>query len=412
MKKPTNWLPLFSTNFLGVFNDNFLKNLICFVCIYWFAKENHSMIIAIASSLLVIPYIFFSPLAGSFAGTKSKVKIVRMAKLLEMPIMLIAIAGFYAESIYIVLFAMLLMGIQSAIFSPSKYGLIRDIGGVEGISFGTGSMEMLTFVAVLIGTFVAGVVSDIQNYREIILASILILVALSGWLTSKKIVAKESDPESISKESVNPVVFLRNSFKYAMSISGLNYIVLSLSTFWFIGSMLQMNLLIYCPNSLGMSNTETGIVMSLVAIGIGLGCGFAGLVSKDKINLKLLPFGGTGLSLSISLIYILEPDGIVFKILLVLASFSAGLFKVPLNAWIQKYVTGRKLGEMIAYNNLVVFIFILISAGVFGLMESYFNSRIIFLIIAVFSWLITIVALLKIPNTAKQFFGIFNTRRS
>jgi len=321
--------------------------------------------------------------------------------------MLIAISGFVFQSIYIVLFAMLLMGIQSAMFSPAKYGLIRDIGGIDGISFGTGSMEMLTFVAVLIGTFVAGIVSDIENNKILVLAGILLSVAIVGWITSKQISTKESEPEKIVNESVNPIKFIKSSFEYALSINGLNYIVLSLSVFWFIGSMLQMNLLIYCPETLEMSNTETGIVMSLVAIGIGFGCGFAGLISKNKVNLLLLPVGGTGLSINISLIFILEPTGFIFKLLLILASFSAGLFKVPLNAWIQANVKGRKLGEMIAYNNLAVFIFILISAGVFGMIESIFSSKIVFLIIAIFSWLITIIAFFKIPKTSEQFFGIF-----
>lgn len=136
MAKITKWIPLFTTQFLGVLNDNILKNAIIFISIFWLAKDDQALVIPIASALLVLPFVLFSPLAGKWSQTKSKQKIFEISKLLEIPIMGIAMVGFFMESIHIVMLAMLLMGIQSAIYSPSKYGLIRDIGGVEGVSLG------------------------------------------------------------------------------------------------------------------------------------------------------------------------------------------------------------------------------------------------------------------------------------
>ncbi|MFR7811266.1 MAG: MFS transporter [Butyricimonas faecihominis] len=132
MAKRKNWFSLFFTNYLGVLNDNFLKTLACFICIAWVGKENESMVVTLASAALVIPYLLFSPLAGRLAKIYKKRKIVVWAKFAEMLIMVVAAAGFLTHSTGLVLSSILLMGLQSALFSPSKYGLIRDIGGEEG----------------------------------------------------------------------------------------------------------------------------------------------------------------------------------------------------------------------------------------------------------------------------------------
>lgn len=401
-------MPLFSTNFIGVLNDNFLKNLICFVSIMWLAKEdNHSMVIMFASALLVIPFILFSPLAGKMAKEKSKVAIIRWSKFLEMPIMVLAVFGFIFENIYIVMIAMFLMGLQTSLFSPAKYSIIRDIGGKQGISFGTGTMEMLTFLGVLLGTFLAGVVSDIGNeisnggYQQIYLCGSLMLFAIIGWLFSLRIKANEPKPESKTESSLNPVVFLSKSVKSAKKIEGLNYTVLALSFFWLIGSMIQMNLIVYCPQKLGLSNTQTSIIMGIVAIGIGLGCMTAGLISNKKVNTRLVPLGGAGIFNCTLLIYLLQPNVTLFTTLIVLTAFFAGFFKVPLNAFMQDRVDGRKLGEMIGYSNLMVFTFILISAGLFGLIETLFNVDTVFLAIVGLTAVITTLVWFKIPGANK-----------
>ena len=192
MAKRKNWFSLFFTNYLGVLNDNFLKTLACFICIAWVGKENESMVVTLASAALVIPYLLFSPLAGRLAKIYKKRKIVVWAKFAEMLIMVVAAAGFLTRSTGLVLASILLMGLQSALFSPSKYGLIRDIGGEEGISYGSGAMEMFAFVGILTGTLMAAFLSE--SVAPLVLCVILFGVALFGWLSSLTIRANESEP--------------------------------------------------------------------------------------------------------------------------------------------------------------------------------------------------------------------------
>jgi hypothetical protein len=149
------WWPLLATNFLGVFNDNYLKTLVCFVAVIWVGTAYEGPLVSLAAGSLVIPYVFFSPIAGKWAVVFNKVRVVRIAKLAEIPIMLLASAGFLLENVWLVIGSIFLMGTQSCLFSPSKYGLIRDIGGEEKIAFGTGNMEMVSFLGMILGTMLA-----------------------------------------------------------------------------------------------------------------------------------------------------------------------------------------------------------------------------------------------------------------
>ena len=389
MVKRKNWFSLFFTNYLGVLNDNFLKTLACFICIAWVGKENESMVVTLASAALVIPYLLFSPLAGRLAKIYKKRKIVVWAKFAEMLIMIVAAVGFLIHSTGMVLLSILLMGLQSALFSPSKYGLIRDIGGEEGISYGSGAMEMFAFVGILTGTLMAAFLSESVTIP--ILCLILFGVALFGWLSSLTIRANESEPMKVSQETLNPVKFVKDMFVRALAFKGLNMVVVGLATFWFIGSMIQMVLIVYCRSDLGMNDSETGIVMSLAAVGIGAGCYLAGVLSRRDVELGLVPYGGITTGLTLLAIFVFDAHGVVFGILVFFAAFFSGMFKVPLDAWIQANVKGRELGDMLAYSNLITFLFMLMASGCFGGMTMFFDTQYVFVFLAVLTFAITIV---------------------
>jgi len=162
--KKKNWFLLFSANYLGVTNDNFVKHCIIFIGVTWILPSyiTQSRLISLVSAALVVPYLFFSPLAGRLSVLYSKQKVFRLCKLAEFPVVLLAVIAFYYQSVTLSLVAVLLMGILSCLYSPSKYGLIRDIGGEKGISFGNGMLETMAFLGILSGTFLASFLAD--NY--------------------------------------------------------------------------------------------------------------------------------------------------------------------------------------------------------------------------------------------------------
>jgi len=400
------WWPLFITNFLSVFNDNLIKWLVIFVGIHWVANEDSSTVISVASAMLVIPFILFSPYAGKLSKIFKKKKIMVWGKLAETPIMLVAIAGFYFHNLYIVMTAVLLMGLQSALFSPAKYGLIRDIRGADGIPFGTGMMEMLTFVGVLLGTVLAGVLSD--NYAMEWVAPILLVVAFVGWITAKMIKADESPVMETKQHTLNFVSFISKQYRLSKNFPGVNYAIFGLSMFWLIGSMIQMNISMHSPNVLHESDTITGLIMSVAAIGIATGAILTGYLSGKHVHLGYVVIGSIGLGLSLLAIVIVNPDTNMFMVMVFFTTFFAGFYKVPLNAFIQDKVKGRLLGDTLGYLNIMVFIFILMSAGIFELFNRFTgnNSIIIFAFIALSSLFVGVYFFFKVDGVKEDFLNI------
>ncbi len=397
------WISLFGTQFFGVLNDNYLKNLIVFISVMWMGAGSQTTVITIASTALVLPFLIFSPLAARLSLTYKKQRIVELAKLAEIPIMMISIIGFYYENFYVVIASLFLMGIQSALYSPAKYGLIKDIGGIQGVSYGSGMMELLTFVAVLLGTLLAGVTSDIVGYKKESLAAILIGFALIGWLFSKRIKAEEELDVKGEKESVIPLVFVFELFKWSKSIKGLNFTVLGLASFWMIASLLQMTVIAHLPVVYGLNSTTTSMVMGALAIGIGLGCYVAGVISKGRVEIGMVPLGGIGMTVCLVLLGFTDLQFHNFVIVLVISAFFSGFFKVPLNAWIQERVPSEFLGKVLAYNNNVVFLFILLSAGIFQLVAVYVDTYAVLQVTCIISCIITLVVLLRIPSMLVRF---------
>lgn len=405
--KRNPWWPLFSANFLSVFNDNLIKWLVVFVGIGWVAKESEASVISAAAAMLVIPFLIFGPFAGRLNRIYSKRKVWVYGKAAEIPIVLIAMYGFHKESIIVVMISVLLMGVQSSLFSPAKYGLIRDVGGKDRISFGTGAMEMLTFLGVLMGTFLAGVLADKDFFDFRLLSFAMLAAAIVGFISAKMIKADESPVDEKNKLYLFPpsfksfvnfirefffISYLRREWKKAVKIKGVNNAVFGLSVFWYIGSMLQMNIAFHSKNFLQLTEKETGTIMSVAAIGIALGALFVGWMSGKRIRLGYVFLGNLGLTISFALIYIFKPDTLFFTILIFFAAFFAGFYKIPLNAFLQDRVKGRQLSDVLAYLNIAVFTFILVSAFMFDILAevSDDDSNFIFLSLLVVSAAMTI----------------------
>ncbi|MBE9488612.1 MAG: MFS transporter [Bacteroidetes bacterium] len=372
---------LFTTNFFGVLNDNFLKTLACFIAIKWVAQDNISLVVSMAAGALVLPYIFFSPLAGRWAHIFSKQKIVYYAKIIEVPIMLLAVLGFIYQSVYLVLFSIFLMGLQSSLYSPAKYGLIREVGGEKNISYGMGGMEAVSFLGMLVGTLLSGLLVDMVSMKIIYI--LLISFALLGLLFSSriKINYEDSDEELVTK--VNPLVFIKDMYARCKDYEALNPIIMSLSMFWWLVASLQMGLIVYCQQTLNLSPFNTGIVLSLAAIGITVGCYVAGLLLRTKFLYRWVVVSGFVISTLLVVLCFVELSVVNFAIILFFLSLVCGFFKVPLDTAIQQKVKGSLLAPVLAYFNQVSFIFILFASLTFAIISILLPPNYLFLMLGV-----------------------------
>ena len=364
--KNRNWTFLFSANFFGILNDNYLKNCVVFIGITWALPSwlNLSQLTTLVAAGLVLPFLIFSPLSGKIAVKYSKQAVFRWCKIAEFPIVVLACIAFWKQWIIVSIITVFIMGIQACLYSPSKYGLIRDIGGEEGISFGSGMFETVAFLAILIGTVVAAYMAD---HSSVFFVCVLLFVfAAGGYFSAKSIKVKELPVEQNKNSSINPIRFLKQSYLFAKQDPKINIGVFGVSMFWLIGGMLQMNLVIHCKQTLNISTTTTGVIMAIAAIGIAAGCILAGKLSNKNRNMRMIFFGLTGMMILLFLIILLNPGVYLFAVFIFFMALMGGLFEVPCLTLIQQANIGRKLGDMLAYMNFVTFLFVLIGALIFS----------------------------------------------
>lgn len=372
---------LFSTNFFGVLNDNFLKSLACFIAIRWVATEDASFVISAAAACLVLPYIFLSPLAGKWAYLFPKKQIVVYCKIAEIPIMAIAIAGFALQSVGLVIFSIFLMGTQSALYSPAKYGLIREVGGAENLPFGVGGFEAVSFFGMLSGTLIAAFLSD--TVPLLTLYILLVIFAVAGLVLSVTIHVKQPYKGEDEPNSVNPLRFLKDTHRKAKKYNGLNTLVFGLSLFWWLVASLQIGLMVYCQMTMGLSPWHTGILLSLAAVGVTAGCFLAGILEKKAFIYRWVVPSALGISFLLLILFFAPMPPLPFGCILFVISLLCGFFKVPLDTSIQQKVEGAFLATILAYFNQVSFIFILFSSATLSLVSLFLPSKYLFLVLGI-----------------------------
>ena len=366
------WLKLFLLNFVGVLNDNFMKHCIIFVSVVWVMPEwmTQSQLIAAVSAALVLPYLLLSPYSGEIAERFEKQKIVRLMKLLELPIVALAGVGFWTESVWVVLLAVLLMGVQSCLYSPAKYGLIRDVEGEKGVAFGSGMFEMMAFLGILIGTVLAAYLSD--HYAWWIVAAVMFGLAIIGYYLSKilGIVEAQYIEAKAEKQSRNPIKFLIQSYKFASQHKGLNKAIYGASLLWLLGGMLQMNVVLHCTKTLGMTNTASSLILAMAAIGIAIGCSVTGKLIENRSKKSFIIVGLLGIIVALNILLSFNLPGWGLGVLIFVVAFCGGMFQVPCLAIVQSADVGEKLGSMLAYLNLLTFIFVLFGTALFSVVTA------------------------------------------
>ena len=378
-----SFIPLYVTNFFGTLNDNFLKTLASFTVIGWLTDERmKSLAMGVTAGALVMPYILCSPLADRLTAVWAKSRIVRLAKWAELPIMVGAMLGFALHSSWLVVVSVLLMGLQSSLYSPAKYALVRDIGGEGRISTGMGGMEGVSFLGVLLGTIAGAVVADLEVRHADWHLSFYCLVAFAaaGLVASYTVRAEEQLNRAL--HSVNPVRYLRRAFRMAKRMPGLNAVILTLSVFWWAAAMLQMGLLVYGPEVLRLDATHTGMLLCAAAVGIVAGQVIAGFIDHRCFLMGATLLTGWIAAALLLVLYFAPLSSRAFGIVLGVLAFDLGLFKLPLDAEIQKVVKGPKLNTILAYFNQVSFLFMLAASGCYALVSWLWGPRAFLLLLA------------------------------
>lgn len=404
--KSQRFLPLFITQFFGAFNDNVFKNAFLIWFTYDIASKlnmDAQLMVTIASGLFVLPFFLFSALAGQIADKFEKSKIIHIVKIAEIVIMLFAFVGFYFENIYLLLLLVFLMGIHSTFFGPIKYSLLPETLKDKELVSGNALIEGGTFLAILLGTILGGVVIRSQNGIEIVCTAV-VFFAVIGYIASRFI------PQTPISDAGLKIGF--NIFSQTWKIIGFakkeNTVWLSIigiSWFWFIGITFLSQFPIYTKNIINGDEFIVTLFLSIFSIGIGVGSVMCNKLLKGQINGKLVPLGSIGISTGILFFCLASnfyqtPENIIslgeffsssfasyliILSLLVIAIFS-GIYIVPLYAIMQHRSDNKYLSRIIAANNVLNAFFMVASSFVIvSLTKAELTLLQIFLTLGIFN---------------------------
>lgn len=395
MNRERSFIPLFVTNLFGTMNDNFLKTLASFIVIGWIQDASlRPVFMGVTAGALVLPFILCSPLADRLTVVFPKRRILQLAKWAEIPIVLIGIAGFAFHSATLVVSSILLKGLQSSLYSPAKYALVRDIGGDGRISTGMGGMEGIAFLGVLAGTIAASLAVD--RCEPWVQWTGLVAFAVAGLVASMTVRAEEEKGKAI--HAINPIRYVRRAYRMAKGYPGLNAVILTLSVFWWAAAMLQMGLLVYGREVMGLDSTHTGLMLCAAAVGIVVGQVLAGFVDRRHFLLGATLFTGWIAAALLAVLFFVPMGPTAFGFVLAALAFDFGFFKLPFDAEIQKVVKGPKLNTMLAYFNQVSFSFMLLASGCYALISWLCGPRAFLALLALVFAVVPGLFALKYPS--------------
>lgn len=374
IRKISSFTYLNVTQFLGALNDNIYKMLIVYFFIQLDGIENSHKILASTGAVFVLPFLLFSASSGMLADRFSKRNIIVLTKVLELVTMLGGVTAFVYESrigSYLVLF---MLATQSAIFGPSKYGIVPELVSTDKISKANGMMTSFTFLAIILGTFLPCFILDITGRHFLVAGLLCLVIALVGLITSFCI---EYTPPAGSTKRFNIFFFyeIYNTVRLIKTEPSLFMAAIGSSFFLFLGSFVQLNMIPFGVQSLHLSDVQAGYLFILTAIGIGTGAVIAGKVSGKIVELGLPPLAGLGVVLSCYLLDLFSNNFWLCLPFITSLGMFGGMYEIPLDSYIQIASPKKNRGQIVATTNFFSFVGVLMSSGLLFLSSEVFGVQ-------------------------------------
>ena len=375
--KRRRFLPLFVTQFLGAFNDNLFKtSMVLFATYQIFNDERQEGFFnALVAGLFVLPFFLFSALAGQLADTTDKTRIIRVVKLAEIGIMAVGCVGLalgatgaVAMPLALMLLAVIGLAFHSTFFGPIKYAILPQHLEDEDVLGGTGLVEAGTYLSILMGTIVAGVV-----YEETwLVAGLTLTVAVVGYLAARQIPPAPRLGSSL-KLDWNPFTASWRLIAGTMHIPRLFLAICAISFFWTIGSVLIIAFPPLVKNVLTGEAAVASLVLGVFSIGVAIGSVVINLLLRGEISARYAPasviaMAGAviGLWLSVRLWtpapagqlygvleFVAQPQALPVILSLLAVAIFGGMFVVPLYAFLTTTVAKDQTARTVAANNVV-----------------------------------------------------------
>ena len=353
---------LIMTQFLGAFNDNAFKLVIAFIAVDRFVQQQSgALYLSLSGAIFVLPFLLFSTYAGYLADRFSKKHIIVATKVLELFIMVLGFWALKDGGFGLMLAVLFFMGLQSALFSPSKYGILPEILTEEKLSEGNGLIQLWTYAAIILGQAGGGYLVYVTQPDVYRAATVFIACSLIGLVSSFFVSpvpasgARRTFEWNIWKDiSVNLKLIKTNRAIY-LSILGLLF-------FGFLGSLFHLNILLYSRKIMQIDHLATSVLLIILAMGIGAGSMLAGKFSDQKVELGLVPLGAIGLVVFSIMLGFVHHSYLSVAVTLLCLGLSSGFYTIPLNTLIQQESPKDRRGQFLAVNNFLSFSAIMVGS--------------------------------------------------
>jgi len=396
--------PYFLTQFLGAFNDNVFKNALLLLLAFHAADRfafSSDVLINLSAGLFVLPFFLFSAIAGQLADKYDKSLLIRRIKLLEIVIMLAAALALWLDRPGLLIALLFMMGVQSSLFGPAKYGVLPQLTSETELTGANALVSTGTFLAILLGTAAGGLLIGVDDTGRYWVAVALVLIAAAGFFSS---LAIPRTAAVVPDMKINWNLFAETwqLLSYVLGNRQIFAAVIGVSWFWFLGSIYLAQLPNFTRFYLAGDESVVTLLLSLFSIGVGIGSLLCERLTGHRIDVAIVPLGAAGLTVFGLDLALTEPQAAVALLSagewlssasawrtvadVLLLGAMGGIYIVPLITVIQHRSEPSRRARVIAANNVLNALFMVLAAGLAILVLGGGYS---------IAWLFTLVAALN-----------------
>ncbi len=425
--------PFFWTQFSGAANDNLFKFAFTVMVTYqlsvsWLPPAMAGLVIG---ALFILPFLLFSATSGQLTDKFEKTRVIRFVKNLEIAIMLLAAVGFISGKVNlqvpVLLACTFLMGLHSTLFGPVKFAYLPQALNERELTGGNGMVEMGTFVAILLGNIVGGLIVAIPGVGPHYVALGCVLLALAGRAAAQFIpLAPATDPHL--KINWNPVTETWRNLKLAADNAVVFRSMLGISWMWFFGAVFLSQFPSFAKEVMHGNEQVASLLLVVFSIGIATGSLLCEVLSKRHVEIGLVPMGAIGMSVFAIDLYFasrgMPPSQVMgvgtflsqhyhWRVMadLALLSLFAGLYSVPMYALIQLRSQPTHRARIIAANNILNALFMIVSSILAGaLLGAGFTVPQIFLFVGLANAVVAFYIFMLVPEYLLRFVAFLASR--
>src|SRR4029079_1789425 len=300
LMRTRRFLPIFTTQFLGAFNDNLFRTSMVLLVIYGIYRdaEQEAAFSAMAGGLFILPFFLLSALAGQLADALDKAKIVRIVKTVEIAIMIFGAAGLLLHNVPLLLVALTAMGVHSTFFGPIKYAILPQHLNKDEVLGGTGLVEAGTYIAILGGTILGGILvvqrPDGSFHAEFAAVGVL-LVALIGRIVGGFV------PQALAADDAEIPGYPHRGMDWhivrasvtlvsaTLHVRRLFLAILSISFFWAMGAVLAAQFPPLVKNVFYANQSVATLFLAVFSVGVAIGSVAINRMLKGQVSARFAP---------------------------------------------------------------------------------------------------------------------------